>query len=80
MKTFSTRSFLALGGACFFLVGACSHGSPSLPERGVPGSYRADGGMGYGSGNRAETDSTSAVLSSEEITADRGGMGYGSGN
>lgn len=81
-----TRRLIALAGASFVTVSsaACDQ-TPTMSEtffQTAPSSLRRDNGMGYGSGNRSERDSISAVLSNE-ITADtpaRNGMGYGSGN
>jgi hypothetical protein len=77
-----TRHLLALAGATSLSLTACGR-APTDPIRMIPGAARADNGMGYGSGNRSETDSASAVLSNE-VTGDtepsRNGMGYGSGN
>lgn len=63
---------------------ACSESAMVSPE-----SPRFDGGGGFGSGNRLQTDSTvtsSAIAPSSETAGDagtsaaRGGGGFGSGN
>jgi hypothetical protein len=72
------RGAVALALACVTLVG-CEGGSPTAAAAARPS---FDGGMGYGSGNRAqEGDATNtATAGAATDSTGRSGMGYGSGN
>ncbi|MFL5382086.1 MAG: hypothetical protein ACJ8GN_06190 [Longimicrobiaceae bacterium] len=67
--------------AAIIAVAAASACSTSPTQVREPGVVRADGGLGMGSGNRAQPDSTTKTTgASNETTATNSGLGMGSGN
>jgi hypothetical protein len=68
--------------ALIVIVSACTPDGPTAPEVvlvGTSGRPAYDGGVMYGSGNAASTQTQTAADSSG-ATAERGGVMYGSGN
>jgi hypothetical protein len=73
------RGAVALALVCTMFAGCESSDSPTAAPAARPS---FDGGMGYGSGNRAqEGDATTTTTSGTAAdSTGRSGMGYGSGN
>lgn len=64
------------------IVSACMPDDPTTPDvvRGSSSGPGYDGGVMYGSGNAASTETQTAADSSGAAAAGRGGVMYGSGN
>lgn len=69
------RGAVALVCACVALAACEDSNSPTA----APAAPSFDGGMGYGSGNRAQEEEDATTTAGADSTG-RSGMGYGSGN